>query len=58
MVLKDGASCTAEELMEYAKKGLSKYKVPSEIEIRTNLPISAIGKVLRRKLRNEGKNNS
>ena len=55
IVLKDGASSTAEELMEYAKKGLSNYKVPSEIEIRPDLPISGIGKVLRRKLRDEDK---
>ncbi|MFX0013112.1 MAG: long-chain fatty acid--CoA ligase [Promethearchaeota archaeon] len=53
IVLKQGASITESELMEYAKKGLSKYKVPKEIEIRDSLPLSAVGKVLRRLLREE-----
>ncbi|MFX1517362.1 MAG: long-chain fatty acid--CoA ligase, partial [Promethearchaeota archaeon] len=34
IVLKQGATTTENELMEYAQKGLSKYKVPKEIEIR------------------------
>ena len=53
VVLKQGATTTKDELMEYAKKGLSKYKVPKEIEIRDILPLSAVGKVLRRSLREE-----
>ncbi|MFX1283594.1 MAG: long-chain fatty acid--CoA ligase [Promethearchaeota archaeon] len=53
IVLKQGATITKDELMEYAKKGLSKYKVPKEIEIRDYLPLSAVGKVLRRELREE-----
>ncbi|MFX0124490.1 MAG: hypothetical protein ACFFAE_12730 [Candidatus Hodarchaeota archaeon] len=51
IVLKKGVTITENELMEYAKKGLSKYKVPKEIEIRDSLPLSAVGKVLRRSLR-------
>jgi len=53
VVLKDGSKTTEEELMEYAKEGLSRYKVPSKIEIRKILPTSIVGKVLRRKLREE-----
>ncbi len=53
IVLKQGSTITKDELMEYAKKGLSTYKVPKEIEIRDNLPLSAVGKVLRRELREE-----
>lgn len=53
VVLKQGATSTVDDLMEYAKKGLSKYKIPKEIEIRDTLPLSAVGKVLRRNLREE-----
>jgi len=53
IVLKQGATTTENELMEYAKKGLSKYKVPKQIEIRNSLPLSAVGKVLRRSLRED-----
>ncbi|UCG01400.1 MAG: long-chain fatty acid--CoA ligase [Candidatus Heimdallarchaeota archaeon] len=55
IILKQGATCTDIDLMEYAKKGLSKYKVPKEIEIRDSLPLSAVGKVLRRLLREDEK---
>ncbi|WP_455464999.1 long-chain-fatty-acid--CoA ligase [Candidatus Hodarchaeum mangrovi] len=53
VVLKENSTITEEELMEYAKKGLSKYKVPSKIEIRKALPTNIVGKVLKRKLREE-----
>ncbi|MFX1538859.1 MAG: long-chain fatty acid--CoA ligase, partial [Promethearchaeota archaeon] len=53
IVLKQGSSTTENELMEYAQKSLSKYKVPKEIEIRNSLPLSAVGKVLRRSLRED-----
>ncbi|UCE13875.1 MAG: long-chain fatty acid--CoA ligase [Candidatus Heimdallarchaeota archaeon] len=53
VVLKQGATSTVGDLMEYAEKGLSKYKIPKEIEIRETLPLSAVGKVLRRTLREE-----
>lgn len=51
VVLKPGASATVEELSEFCKTNLAKYKVPSVIEIVPALPKSAVGKVLRRELR-------
>jgi long-chain acyl-CoA synthetase len=51
VVLKAGASATAEELSEYARTKLAKYKVPSFIEFAESLPKSGVGKVLRRTLR-------
>ena len=50
VVLRPGASATADELMEHCRKTLASYKVPREIEFRDTLPKSLIGKVLRRKL--------
>jgi long-chain acyl-CoA synthetase len=51
VVLKPGANSTTDELLEFCRANLAKYKVPSEIEIVANLPKSAVGKVLRRELR-------
>ncbi len=53
IVLKEGVTATAEEFIGYFKKHLAPYKVPSEIEFRKELPKSAIGKILRRVLREE-----
>ena len=41
----------ASELIEYCKTKLARYKVPSTIEFTVSLPKSAVGKVLRRELR-------
>ena len=51
VVLKPGATSTVDELREYLKERLAKFKVPSEIEFIGALPKSAVGKVLRRELR-------
>lgn len=51
VVLKEGAQATTEELIEYCQERLAKYKLPSFIELMAALPKSAVGKVLRRELR-------
>ena len=51
LVLKPEMSATAEEILEFCRENLAKYKVPSLIEIVPALPKSAVGKVLRRELR-------
>lgn len=49
VVLKPGAKVTVDELLEYCKKkGLASYKVPKSIEFVEELPLSPVGKVLRR----------
>ncbi len=53
LVLKQGVKATADEFKKYFKEHLTPYKVPSEIEFRDDLPKSAIGKILRRVLREE-----
>ncbi len=51
IVLKEGSEATPTELTWYCREKLAKYKVPSFIEITSSLPKSAVGKVLRRELR-------
>jgi long-chain acyl-CoA synthetase len=53
--LKDD-SVTAEELMAYCRTRLAAYKLPSRFEFHTELPKSAVGKILRNVLREEDLN--
>lgn len=53
IVLKDGMKCDEEELIAFCKKNLSAYKVPRIIEFRKELPKTAVGKILRRQIREE-----
>ncbi len=50
VVLRPGASATAEELREYCKQHLAFFKVPGKVVFRAELPKSLVGKVLRRML--------
>jgi len=53
VVLKEGETATPQELIDYCKKRLAVYKLPMEIEFRTELPKTAVGKVMRKELRDE-----
>ncbi|KQC09192.1 MAG: long-chain fatty acid--CoA ligase [Smithella sp. SDB] len=53
IVLKEGETATAEEMIEYGKAHLAAYKLPAEVEFRKELPKSTVGKVLRKELRAE-----
>ncbi len=53
IVLKEGETATGEEIKQFCKKNLAAYKVPTIVEFRDKLPKSAVGKVLRRELREE-----
>jgi long-chain acyl-CoA synthetase len=46
-----GASLDIEKLSQHCRGLISAYKVPKRIEIRSTLPLSAAGKVLKRELR-------
>lgn len=48
IVLRPGAAATAEEMVEYAKSRIGAYKAPKSVKFVDTLPISAVGKVLRR----------
>jgi len=50
IIRKAGVAAAAEELIEYCRVRLARYKVPSFIEFVESLPKSAIGKVLRSEL--------
>jgi long-chain acyl-CoA synthetase len=51
--LKPGETSTEEEIMQFSKKNMAGYKRPKLVEFRENLPVSNVGKVLRRVLRDE-----
>ena len=52
VVLNPGASATAEEIIEHARKTIAGYKVPKSVEFRTTaLPLSGALKPLKRELR-------
>ncbi|HTG02115.1 MAG TPA: long-chain fatty acid--CoA ligase, partial [Nitrospirota bacterium] len=53
IILNEGQTATAEEIIEYCRSQLSKFKVPKEVEFRNELPKTLVGKVLRRVLRDE-----
>ncbi|BDD10000.1 long-chain-fatty-acid--CoA ligase [Fulvitalea axinellae] len=52
-VVKKDESLTKEELLEFCKDKLTAYKIPKEIEFRTDLPKSNVGKILRRVLKEQ-----
>lgn len=56
VVLKDGATVTEEELNAFCRQHLASFKVPRLYEFRSELPKTAIGKILRRTLIEEEKN--
>lgn len=51
--LKPGETATEDEIREFARERLAGYKRPRFVEFRDALPVSPIGKVLRRVLRDE-----
>ena len=53
VVLKTGETATQEELLEYCKGKMAKYKLPTQIEFRDELPKTNVGKVLKKDLRAE-----
>ena len=53
VVLRLGASATAEDLRTHCAASLARFKIPAEFEFRADLPKSMVGKVLRRALADE-----
>jgi long-chain acyl-CoA synthetase len=52
-VISDNPELGEEEVLQFCRQGLTRYKVPSKIEFRASLPRSNVGKVLRRQLRDD-----
>ncbi len=51
IVLKEGETATKEEIIDFCREQMAVYRVPRDVEFRTDLPKSLVGKVLRRQLR-------
>lgn len=54
-IVKKDPNLTAEDVIKYCHEQLTNYKVPKQIEFRTDLPKTNVGKILRRELRDEKK---
>lgn len=53
VVLRENETATAEEIISFCEQHLAKYKLPTEVEFRTELPKTNVGKILRKDLRQE-----
>ena len=53
VVLKEGESATQEEIIDYCQGKLAKFKWPTEVEFREELPKTNVGKVLKKDLRQQ-----
>ncbi|HSO18472.1 MAG TPA: long-chain fatty acid--CoA ligase [Desulfosarcina sp.] len=51
--LKPGEACTEEDIVRFCKENMAGYKRPKTIAFRDDIPVSPVGKVLRRVLRDE-----
>jgi len=55
VVLKEGKTATEQEIKEFVNSKVAPYKAVREVEFRTELPMTLVGKVLRRVLQEEEK---
>jgi long-chain acyl-CoA synthetase len=55
VVLRPGETASEEEMLEFCRERLAKYKVPKYVEFRKELPKTMVGKILRRELMEEEK---
>ncbi|MGD2027917.1 MAG: AMP-binding protein, partial [Anaerolineales bacterium] len=53
VVLKPGQDATREELLDFMKSYLAGYKVPKSVAVMDALPLSGMGKILKRELRQQ-----
>jgi len=53
VVLKKGEKSTPEEIIDFCRQNLARYKAPTIVEFREELPKSHVGKILRKALRAE-----
>jgi fatty-acyl-CoA synthase len=51
LTIKPGKSLSQEEIRNYLTERLARYKIPKYFELRTELPTSAAGKILKRELK-------
>ena len=53
IVVKEGETLTEQEVIDFCNARMARYKVPRLVEFRSELSKTAVGKVLRRQLREE-----
>jgi len=53
VILRPGCNATAEELIEHVKRRIGTYKAPKSVTLVRELPVSAVGKVIRRQVRDK-----
>ncbi|MFO1392829.1 MAG: AMP-binding protein [Steroidobacteraceae bacterium] len=53
VILRPGCSATAEELIAHVKGRIGTYKAPKSVALVSELPVSAVGKVVRRQVRDK-----
>ena len=53
IVLKEGASASEQEIVDYCREKLAVYKAPAQVAFVKELPKSATGKILKRMLRQQ-----
>ena len=53
VVLKPGAKVTEAELLSFLQEQMARYKVPKSVSFLENLPLSGMGKILKRELRKQ-----
>lgn len=51
VIVKKDSTLTEKEVIDFAKLSLTNYKIPKQVEFRTELPKTGVGKILRRALR-------
>jgi long-chain acyl-CoA synthetase len=54
-IVKGDPALTAEGVLAFCREHLTGYKIPRDVEFRTELPKTNVGKILRRELRDEAK---
>ncbi|MCL2657443.1 MAG: long-chain-fatty-acid--CoA ligase [Betaproteobacteria bacterium] len=52
-IVKKDPALTVDSIITYCRHSLTGYKIPKQVEFRSELPKSAVGKILRRELRDE-----
>jgi long-chain acyl-CoA synthetase len=58
VVLKEGVTASEEEIIQFCRENMAKYKVPTAVAFRDDLPKTIVGKMLRRELVEEEIRNS
>ena len=53
IVLNNGSALGSNEVIDYCKKQLTAYKIPRHVEFRDELPMTPVGKILRRELKEQ-----